>query len=161
MVIDRAVLAARIRQAHLAALPSFTAGPLDESTTIVVAQALATEDATLTVTVSSSRFDVGPRGWDLAAAGTAVTVTVTCTDTESGARRHVQLREPEAWARAVIAEVDDGTTRVYLLGGIDPETGQPERGLVAYRFFLAEDATPIRVPPQLLTTPHYWIGPLD
>ncbi len=39
-----------------------------------------------------------------AAAGTVVTVTVAGTDTESGARRHVQLREPEAWARAVFAD---------------------------------------------------------
>lgn len=58
------------------------------------------------------------------------------TDTATGARRHVPMREPEAWGSAVFAEVDDDTTRVYLLGGIDPETGCPERGLVAYRFYL-------------------------
>ncbi|WP_064077006.1 hypothetical protein [Prescottella equi] len=46
---------------------------------------------------------------------------------------------------------------LYLLGGIDPDTG---RGLVAYRFYLDEESTSIRVPTQLLTTLHYWIGPL-
>ncbi|WP_458682467.1 hypothetical protein [Prescottella equi] len=85
---------------------------------------------------------------------------VESTDIESGARRHVPLREPEAWARAVFTEADDDTTRVYLLGGIDPDTGRPERGLVAYRFYLDEGSTPIRVPAQLLNVPHYWIGPL-
>lgn len=126
-----------------------------------MAEALATENVTFTVTITSRRFDVAPQRWARAAAGTETgTGTVESTDTESGARRHVPLREPEAWARAVFAEVDDDTTRVYLLGGIDPDTGRPERGLVAYRFYLGKDSTPIRVPTQLLNVPHYWIGPL-
>lgn len=157
---DRGVLAARIRQTHLAALPSFTAGALGESTTTVVAQALATENVTLTIAITSTRFDVGPQLWDPAATGTVVTVTVTSTDTDSSARRHVQLREPEAWARAVFAEVDDDAQRVYLIGGIDPDTGRSERGLVVYRAYFDADAAPIRVPAQLADTPHYWIGPL-
>lgn len=160
METDRAVLAARIRQTHLPAFPSFTGGATSGIASIVVTEALATENITLTVTITSSRFDVAPRRSDQPAAGTVVTVTVASTDTESGARRHVPLREPEAWARAVFAEVDDDTTRVYLLGGIDPDTGRPEHGLVAYRFYLDEESTPIRVPAQLLDVPHYWIGPL-
>lgn len=157
---DLGVLAARIRQTHLSELPSFISGAVSDIASTVVAQALATENVTFTVTITSRRFDVAPQRWDRAAAGTVVTVTVATTDTESGARRHVPLREPEAWARAVFAEVDDDTTRVYLLGGIDPDTGRPERGLVAYRFYLDEGAVPIRVPAQLLNVPHYWIGPL-
>ena len=160
METDRAVLAARIRHTHLPAFPSFTAGATGDIASIVMAEALATENVTLTVEITSKRFDVAPQRWDRAAVGTAVTVTVESTDTASGTRRHVQLREPEAWARAVFAEVDDDTTRVYLLGGIDPGTGRPERGLVAYRFYLDEESTPIRVPAQLLDVPHYWIGPL-
>jgi len=62
--------------------------------------------------------------------------------------------------RAVSTEVDDDTSRVHLLGGIDPDTRKPERGLVAYRFYLDEDAVPIRVPPQMVTAPHDWIGSL-
>lgn len=158
MESDRAVLAARIRQTHLLAFPPFTGGAPGDIATTVVAEALATENVTLTVTITPRRFDVAPRRWDPAAAGTVVTVTVVSTDTESGARRHVQLREPEAWARAVFGEADDDTTRVYLLGGIDPDTGLPEHGLVTYRFYLDEDSTPIRVPRQLLNVPHYWIG---
>ncbi len=157
---DRAVLAARIRQTHLPMLPSFISGAASDIASTVVAESLATENVTLTVTITSRRFDVGPRRSDPAASGTVVTVTVASVDTESGARRHVLLREPEAWARAVFAEVDDDTTLVYLLGGIDPDTSRPDFGLVAYRFYLDGESTPIRVPPQLLNVPHYWIGPL-
>lgn len=42
--------------------------------------------------------------------------------------------------------------------GTNPDTGRPEYGLVVYRLYLDQDATPIRVPPQLVDTPHYWIG---
>ncbi len=87
-----------------------------------------------------------------------MTVTVTSCDT-SGARRHVDLAEPEAWVRAVFAEFDDDQ-RIYLLGSIGPDTGRSERGLVAYRAYFDEDATPIGVPTQLVRTPHYWIGTL-
>ena len=45
------------------------------------------------------------------------------------------LREPEAWG-AVFADFDDDTTRIYLLGSVDPATGRPPRDLVAYRFYL-------------------------
>ncbi|GAA4491064.1 hypothetical protein GCM10023094_55280 [Rhodococcus olei] len=158
MQTDRALLAARIREAHR--LPSFTTGVVDDITSTVVAEALVTENVTLTVTITSRRFAVGPGRWDPAAAGTVVTVTVASADSESGARRHVESHEPEAWARAVFAEFDDDAQRIYLLGGIDPDTGRPEHGLVAYRLYLDEDATPIRVPPQLVGTPHYWIGSL-
>ncbi|WP_139282054.1 hypothetical protein [Rhodococcus zopfii] len=85
-------------------------------------------------------------------------MTVTSCDT-SGARRHVDLAEPEAWVRAVFAEFDDDQ-RIYLLGSIGPDTGRSERGLVAYRAYFDEDATPIGVPTQLVRTPHYWIGTL-
>ncbi|MCD5422670.1 hypothetical protein LRS71_24475 [Rhodococcus pyridinivorans] len=64
----------------------------------------------------------------------------------------MESHEPEAWARAVFAEFDDDAQRIYLLG-IDPDTGRPEHGLVAYRLYLDESATPIRVPPQLVGTP--------
>ncbi|EME18548.1 hypothetical protein [Rhodococcus triatomae] len=158
METDRAVLAARIRAAY--PFPSLTSSG-DEFTSTVVADSLATENVTLTVTISTRRFDVGPGRWDPAAAGTVVTVTVASTDTASGARRHVQSHEPEAWARAVFTEFDDATLRIYLLGDVDPDTGQPERGLVAYRGYVDETATPIRVPPQLVRTPHHWIGPLN
>ena len=77
-------------------------------------------------------------------AGTAVTVTVTSSDSGSGARRHVGLTELEAWARAVCVEFDeDDRQRIYLLGGNNPDTGRPEHGLAVYRFYLA---APIRVP---------------
>ncbi len=170
METDRAVLAARIRRAHLSVLPSFATGmlpsfatgALDDSTTIAVAEALATENITLTVAITCRRFAVGPRRWDPAATGTVVTVTVTVTstDTETGARRHVQLREPEAWARAVFAEFDDDAQWIYLLGGINPDTGLPEHGRTVYRLYLDEDAAPIRVPTQTIDTPRHWIGAL-
>ena len=160
--IDRAHLAARIREAHR--FPSFTSGAVDDVTSTVVAEALATENVTLTVTITACRFAVGPGRWDPAAAGTVVTVTVVTVtvascDTASGARRHVDLAEPEAWVRAVFAEFDDDQ-RIYLLGSIDPDTGRSERGLFAYRAYFDEEATPIGVPAQLVDTPHYWIGAL-
>ncbi|MBH0120011.1 N-formylglutamate amidohydrolase [Rhodococcus sp. CX] len=158
MQTDRAHLAARIREAHR--LPSFTTGSVDDFTSTVVAEALATENITLTVTITARRFAVGPGRWDRAAAGTVVTVTVASCDTASGARRHVDLAEPEAWVRAVFAEFDDDDQRIYLLGGIDPDTGRSERGLFAYRAYFDEDATPIGVPTQLVDMPHYWIGTL-
>ncbi|NMM92534.1 hypothetical protein B2J88_51335 [Rhodococcus sp. SRB_17] len=161
MLTDRALLAARIREAHHLDLPSCATGAGDETSSTVVAEALATENVTLTATITSRRFDAPPRRWDLAASGTVVTVTVTSSDSKSGARRHVGLSEPEAWARAVFAEFDeDSRQRIYLLGGTNPDTGRPEHGLVVYRLYLDEDSTPIRVPPQLVDTPHYWIGSL-
>ena len=153
---DRAHLAARIREAHR--FPSFTTGAVDDVTSTVVAEALATENVTFTVTITACRFAVGPGRWDPAAAGTVVTVTVASCDTASGARRHVDLAEPEAWVRAVFAEFDDDDQRIYLLGSIDPDTERSERGLFAYRAYFDEDATPIGVPAQLVGTPHYWIG---
>ncbi|GBF17598.1 hypothetical protein Br6_05005 [Rhodococcus sp. Br-6] len=158
---DRAVLAARIRHAHADALPSFR-GPVSSSATscTLVAESQETENITLTVTIDCRPFAVEGREWDPAVSGTAVTVTVASTDAASHARRYVPLREPEAWARAVFAEFDDDTTRIYLLGSVAPDTGRPQRGLVAYRLYLDEDRAPIRVPPQLVTTPHYWIGPM-
>ncbi|WFR70932.1 hypothetical protein P9209_15995 [Prescottella defluvii] len=44
-----------------------------------MAEALATENVTFTVTITSRRFDVEPRRWEPAAAGTAVTVASTHT----------------------------------------------------------------------------------
>ena len=44
---------------------------------------------------------------------------------------------------------------------MDPDTGHPTHGLVFYRAYSDDTAVPIRVPPQLLTMPHYWIGPLQ
>ena len=108
--------------------------------------------------ITSRRFDAPLRRWDPAASGTVVTVTVTSSDSKSGARRHVGLSEPEAWARAVFVEFDEDWQRIYLLGGNNPDTRRPEHGLAAYRLFLDEDLTPIRVPPQLVDMPHYWIG---
>ncbi|MFZ2530265.1 MAG: hypothetical protein WAX14_21870 [Rhodococcus sp. (in: high G+C Gram-positive bacteria)] len=157
MQTDRAHLAARIREAHR--FPSFTTGAVDDVTSTVVAEALATENVTFTVTITACRFAVGPGRWDPAAAGTVVTVTVASCDTASGARRHVDLAEPEAWVRAVFAEFDDDQ-RIYLLGSIDPDTGRSARGLFAYRAYFYEDGTPIGVPAQLVDTPHYWIGAL-
>ncbi|MDH6284636.1 N-formylglutamate amidohydrolase [Prescottella agglutinans] len=157
---DRAVLTARIRRDQGHVLPSFTAGAPVESMSTVVAESLETENVTLTVTITSRSFHAEARRWDAAVSGTVVTVTVASSDATSGARRHIQLAEPEAWARAAFAEFDDDSQRIYLLGGVDPDTGRPEHGLVVYRLYLDDDAVPIRVPPQLLSTPHYWVGPL-
>ncbi|WP_137873806.1 N-formylglutamate amidohydrolase [Rhodococcus sp. Q] len=156
---DRAFLAARIRDTHR--FPSLVTSSGDAFTCTVVADALATENVTLTVTIVARRFDVGQGRWDPAVSGTVVTVTVASTDSASGARRHVESHEPEAWVRAVFAEFDDAALRIYLLGDIDPDTGHPERGLIAYRGYFDETATPIRMPPQLVRTPHHWIGPLN
>ena len=157
---DRIVLAARIRQAHAQELPSFRdAAALDATTRTITA--LETGDMTLTVTITCQRFAVEARGSDPAATGTAVTVVVVSTDSASGARRHIQLAEPEAWARAVFAEFDDDERRIYLLGGVDADTGRPEFGLVTYRLYLDEHGAPIRVPIQLLTMHHYWVLPLE
>ncbi|WP_336882777.1 hypothetical protein [Rhodococcus globerulus] len=161
MLTDRALLAARIREAHHLELPSFTTGAGGDTSITVVAEALATENVTLTAVISSRRFDAPPRRWDAAASGTVITVSVTSSDSKSGTRRHVGLSEPEAWARSVCAEfAEDDRQRIYLLGGNNPDTGRPEHGLAVYRFYLDQDSTPIRVPPQLVDTPHYWIGSL-
>ncbi|MDH6284564.1 N-formylglutamate amidohydrolase [Prescottella agglutinans] len=160
-MIDRAALAARIRHDQGRALPSFTAGAPVESLSTLVAESLVTENVTLTVTIAARPFHTEARRWDPAVSGTAVTVTVASTDTTSGARRPIQLAEPEAWVRAIFAQFDDDTQRIYLLGGVDPDTGRPEHGVTAYRLYLDQDAVPLRVPPQLIATPHYWIGPLQ
>ncbi|NKS55589.1 hypothetical protein GS500_23440 [Rhodococcus hoagii] len=159
---DRAVLAARIRQEHAHELPTFHAGcALDTSPCAVTAESLETRDATLTVTITCQSFAAESRGSDPAAAGTAVTVAVASTYTASGARRHIQLAEPEAWARAVFAEFDEDERRMYLLGGVDADTGRPQFGLVTYRLYLDARGVPIRVPPQPLEIPHYWVLPLE
>ncbi|WJJ14421.1 hypothetical protein P9990_26795 (plasmid) [Prescottella equi] len=162
LVTDRAVLAARIRQEHAHELPTFRdpAAPATAPRTIT-AQALESPGATLTVTITGQRFAVEARGSDPAASGTAVTVAIVSTDAMSGARRHVQLAEPEAWARAVFDEFDDDERRIYLLGGVDADTGRPEFGLVSYRVYFDDRGVPIRVPIQLLTMHHYWVLPLD
>ncbi|MGV9747888.1 hypothetical protein ACWDTG_23710 [Rhodococcus zopfii] len=67
MQTDRAHLAARIREAHR--FPSFATGAVDDFTSTVVAEALATENITLTVTITARRFAVAPGRWDPAAAG--------------------------------------------------------------------------------------------
>lgn len=157
---DRAVLVARIRHLYGRALPSVGADTGCPAGTIV-ADALTSEDVTVEVAVTSAWFDAAARRSDPAMTGTAVTVTVTSTDTSTGARRHLPLREPEAWVRAIFADIDDDQQRIYLLGGVDPDTGQPTHGLVSYRAYFDDTADPIRVPPQLLTMPHYWIGPLQ
>lgn len=121
MLTDRALLAARIREARHLDLPSFTTGAGDDASITVVAEALATE-----TTPSPPRSPLGdstPRAGD----GT----------------------------RAL-----PGQERIYLLGGSNPDTGRPEHGLVVYRLYPDEEATPIRVPPQLVGTPHFWIGSL-
>ncbi|AZI66097.1 N-formylglutamate amidohydrolase (plasmid) [Rhodococcus qingshengii] len=146
MLTDRALLAARIREAHHLELPSFTTGSGVDTSSTVVAEALATENVTLTAVITSRRFDAPPRRWDPAASGTAVTVTVTSSDSGSGARRHVGLTEPEAWARAMFAEFDeDDRQRIYLLCGKDSDAGRPEHGVAVYRFYLGQGAVPIRV----------------
>lgn len=158
-VTDRALLAARIRQAHADTLPSFRGDGLDRATACtIVAASSETNGITMTVTVTCQPFAVEASEWDPAASGTVVTVAIVSTDAASGARRHIPLAEPEAWARAIFAEFDDDERRIYLLGGVDADTGRPEFGLVTYRLYL--DA-PIRVPPQLLAMPHYWVLPLE
>ncbi|MDP8017661.1 N-formylglutamate amidohydrolase [Prescottella equi] len=159
---DRAVLAARIRQERAHELPTFR-DPAAHATAprTITAESLETPDTTLTVTITSQPFAVEARGSDPATFGTAVTVAVVSTDTMSGARRHIQLAEPEAWARAVFAEFDDDERRIYLLGGVDADTGHPEFGLVTYRLYVDDRGVPIRVPIQLLTMHHYWVLPLD
>ncbi|GBF17655.1 hypothetical protein Br6_05062 [Rhodococcus sp. Br-6] len=47
--------------------------------------------------------------------------------------------------------------RIYLLGGVDADTGRPQFGLVPYRLYLDDRGAPI----QLLTMHHYWVLPLD
>ncbi|WP_157662937.1 hypothetical protein [Prescottella equi] len=101
------------------------------------------------------------REWDPAVSGSVVTVAIVSKDAASGDRRHIPLRELEAWARAVFAEFDDDQRRIYLLRSVDAGTGRPEFGLVTYRLYLDEDDTPIRVPIQLLTMHHYWVLPLE
>lgn len=159
---DRAVLAARIRRAHADALPSFR-GPVSAGATTrtLVAESLEAGRITLTVTITSKPFGVKARGWDPAASGLVVTVAIVSTDEASGARRHIPLLEPEAWARAVLDEFDEDERRIYLLGGVDVDTGRPEFGLVTYRLYLDENGAPIRVPPQLLVMPHYWVHSLN
>ena len=120
METDRAFLAARIHDTHQ--FPSLVTSSCDPFTCTFVADALATKNVTLTVTIGARRFDVGPGRWDPAASGTVATVTVPSTDS-AGARRHVESHEPEAWARAVFAEFDDAALWIYLLGDIDPDTG--------------------------------------
>ncbi|MET3642788.1 hypothetical protein ABIC73_004391 [Prescottella equi] len=159
---DRAVLAARIRQERAHELPTFR-DPAAHATAprTITAESAETSDTTLTVTITSQPFAVEARGSDPATSGTAVTVAVVSTDTLSGARRHVQLAEPEAWARAVFAEFDDDERRIYLLGGVNADTGRPELGLVTYRHYFDDRGAPIRVPIQLLTMHHYCVFPLD
>ncbi|WP_107987590.1 hypothetical protein [Rhodococcus sp. OK519] len=60
------------------------------------------------------------------------------------------MAEPEAWARAVFADEE----RIYLLGGVDADTGRPQFGLVPYRLYLDDRGAPI-------TMHHYWVLPLD
>ncbi|NKV32972.1 N-formylglutamate amidohydrolase [Rhodococcus hoagii] len=159
---DRAGLEARIRQEHAHELPTFRdPAALDTAARTVTAQSLEAPGTTLTVTITCQRFAVEARGSDPAASGTAVTVSVASTDAASGARRHIQLAEPEAWARAVFAEFDDDERRIYLLGGVDADTGRPEFGLVSYRLYVDDRGVPVRVPIQLLTLHHYWVLPLE
>ncbi|WP_169918174.1 hypothetical protein [Rhodococcus zopfii] len=49
---------ARIHEAHR--LPSFTTGAVDDFTSTVVDEALATENVTFTVTITARRFAVRP-----------------------------------------------------------------------------------------------------
>ncbi len=115
VVTDRAVLAARIRQDHGHMFPSFLDGAYANSTSTVTAEWLTTDNVALAVTIIHRQFDVKPRQWDPVVSGTFVTVTVASTDTRSGARRPVQLAEPEAWARAVFAaEFDDDALGAVL-----------------------------------------------
>ena len=156
------MLAARIRQAHADAFPSFRAVvPQDATTCTIVAESQETENITLTVTITRKAFAVEAREWDPAVSGTAVTVAIASTDAASHARRYIPLAEPEAWARAVFDEFDDDQRRIYLLGSVDADPGRPEFGLVTYRLYLDEDGTPIRVPPQLHGMPHYWVLPVE
>ncbi|NKV76584.1 N-formylglutamate amidohydrolase [Rhodococcus hoagii] len=156
---DRAVLAARIRQERAHELPTFRDPRCARNRAAHHHSGIPrVTGATLTVTITSQPFAVEARGSDPATSGTVVTVAVVSTDTVSGARRHVQLAEPEVWARAVFAEFDDDERRIYLLGGVDADTGHPEFGLVTYRLYVDDRGVPIRVPIQLLTMPHWLLG---
>ncbi|NKW34474.1 hypothetical protein GS942_21320 [Rhodococcus hoagii] len=72
------------------------------------------------------------------------------TDTVSGALRHVQLAEPEVWARAVFAEFDDDERRIYLLGGVDADTDTPSSGSSP----TASTSTTVRSDPGADPAPH-------
>ncbi|MGW9567002.1 hypothetical protein [Prescottella equi] len=119
------------------------------------------EGITLTVTIIREQFAVEATAWNPAVSGSVVTVAIASTDAVSGARRHIPLAEPEAWARAVFDEFDDDERRIYLLGSVDADTGRPQFGLVTYRLYLDGHGTPIRVPPQLLEMPHFWVLPQE
>lgn len=148
--------------AHADALPSFRAdAPHGATTCTTVAESVETNGITLTVTITCAPFAAEARQWDPAVSGTVVTVAIESTDATTDARRHIQLAEPEAWARAVFAAFDDDERRIYLLGGVDADTGRPQFGLVTYRHYADENGAPIRVPPQFLGTHHYWILPRE
>ena len=125
----------------------------------LVAESLEADGITLTVTITSKPFAAEATDWNPAVSGSVVTVAIASTDAVSGACRHIPLAEPEAWARAVFDEFDDDERRIYLLGSVDADTGRPQFGLVTYRLYLDGHGTPIRVPPQLLEMPHYWVLP--
>ncbi|WP_336882670.1 hypothetical protein [Rhodococcus globerulus] len=55
---------------HHLELPSFATGAVGETSRTVVAEALATENVTLTAVITSRRFDAPQRRWDPAASGT-------------------------------------------------------------------------------------------
>lgn len=71
MLTDRALLAARIREAHHLELPSFTTGDCVDTSRTVVAEALATENVTLTAVITSGRFDAPLRRWDQSLPGSS------------------------------------------------------------------------------------------
>lgn len=141
-------------------LPSFTTGAGGDISRTVVAEALATEKVTLAAVITSCRFDAPQRRWDAAASGTVVTVTVTSSDSKAGARRHVGLMGAGSMGTGSVRRVRRRLAADLPSGGNNPDTGRPENGLVVYRLYVDHGATPIRVPPQLVATPHYWIGSL-
>lgn len=59
-------------------------------------------------------------------------MTVTSSDRESGARRHMSLSKRDVWAQVLVfAEFDeDAGQRIYVVGGNHADNGLPEHGLV-------------------------------
>ncbi|RDI17235.1 hypothetical protein DEU38_12371 [Rhodococcus sp. AG1013] len=141
--------------------PRSAATPPDATTRTIAADSVETDGITLTVTITCVPIAAEAREWDPAVSGTVVTVAIVSADATTDARRHIPLREPEAWARGVFDEFDDDERRIYLLGGVDADTGRPEFSLVTYRLYLDEYGAPIRVSIQLLTMHYYWVLPLE
>jgi hypothetical protein len=79
-----------------------------------------------------------------AIAGFAVTVIVHTLNATTGRPRYLLPTEPAEWARAIFSTVD--STHGYVLGAVDPDTGDHRRQQFAYRLYLDADRQAIPVP---------------